>query len=886
MTNRNKIHIFLGAPTILTSARRSAYEGSTNKWLQRHFLYDAGSPAVKNCTTESSQKDPDCSKATVQLGNSVARFPASKCEEEIITAPRECVVESFDASVLEKRLSSKCDGLYNKSFGTGGKGKLGELGSGILLHSEGGVKTEKEHVGKPTNVLCTGGFRTPEFDNRITQTRENETESRVPISKTVQNRWLKEEETLEDTFPAGHQECCFRNATMSPSFSTHSEFLGVLAASQAAFLLQKCPESELNRKMKWKTGATDTEMASRFIEPALSSIPTSGPREGPVVCGQADSSPELFSDQQLSTHEALGGGLSEGSELLFSPVIGQPIGEVKIEPYGGGILCSQVVNSAKCSLTDSMETSKGSEEFNKESQKSRSPDSFRKDPPSPKRMKAIDDQKTLHLGHCLQAIRTWSPAAKLGFVETQLLKGCIDRNQKYHILVTMQFHCLLKEIEIKSGSLAGSRVPMSTIVVTDQSGVTMKVVLWRAAAFWALAIFPGDIFLLTDVMVYWDHWQGEEVLQSSRRSKLVKLGHCLQIQAAQWSQTVNPIALKELVAYISHQHSHLLSLGPTNRQHSESVQYVDLYNLQPGLVVHARLKIVLVTVLTENMYTYGGKKQQKIVLTVEQLKDNPGTLTLWGKAISWRTQIQTKLEHIWDFRILLVCQNAMSGDLELHTTPWSSCECLFDDDERAIEFRSKYQPSKVAFMKVMDLSTLLSTRCSATVELRAHIIAMRWDTNSSLDPLFAMDAFTAVETVLASLPHFTYSGCGYCGCELRFDENGIYQQCIPCLPNSALKFYYRPTVLTLADGSSIIDVFVSSKLMEKIFLNIPPNWLCKPLGRFDKVTYGLVVADLSCSLFTYPGDCYILTVQSQLQLDENSIPMKQDFNLLDFHPDL
>ena len=51
--------------------------------------------------------------------------------------------------------------------------------------------------------------------------------------------------------------------------------------------------------------------------------------------------------------------------------------------------------------------------------------------------------------------------------------------------------------QMRSGVWAGSSVPLATIVVTDQSGVEVKVLLWRRAAFWALTVFPGDILLIT-----------------------------------------------------------------------------------------------------------------------------------------------------------------------------------------------------------------------------------------------------------------------------------------------------------------------------------------------------------------------------------------------------
>ncbi len=41
---------------------------------------------------------------------------------------------------------------------------------------------------------------------------------------------------------------------------------------------------------------------------------------------------------------------------------------------------------------------------------------------------------------------------------------------------------------------------------------------------------------------------------------------------------------------------------------------------------------------------------------------------------------------VWEFKLLLVRQDVTSGLLELHSTPWSSCQPLFPDDNRCKEF--------------------------------------------------------------------------------------------------------------------------------------------------------------------------------------------------------
>ncbi|NXC05957.1 SHLD2 protein, partial [Orthonyx spaldingii] len=105
-----------------------------------------------------------------------------------------------------------------------------------------------------------------------------------------------------------------------------------------------------------------------------------------------------------------------------------------------------------------------------------------------------------------------------------LLKNCCCKNQKYNILATVVHPCHIKEIQMKTKPKSSCKVPVATVVVTDQSEVERKVVLWRGAAFWSLTVFPGDIVLLTDIIMYENLWCGEVMLQSTFTSQLLNLG--------------------------------------------------------------------------------------------------------------------------------------------------------------------------------------------------------------------------------------------------------------------------------------------------------------------------------------------------------------------------
>ncbi|NXI51407.1 SHLD2 protein, partial [Chloroceryle aenea] len=104
------------------------------------------------------------------------------------------------------------------------------------------------------------------------------------------------------------------------------------------------------------------------------------------------------------------------------------------------------------------------------------------------------------------------------------LQNCCCRDQKYNVLVTIVHPSHIKEIQVKTRPKSSHKVPVATIVVTDQSKAERKVVLWHGAAFWSLTVFPGDIVLLTDLVMYENLWCGEIMLQSTFTSQLLNLG--------------------------------------------------------------------------------------------------------------------------------------------------------------------------------------------------------------------------------------------------------------------------------------------------------------------------------------------------------------------------
>nr|XP_054516079.1 shieldin complex subunit 2-like isoform X2 [Pan troglodytes] len=226
--------------------------------------------------------------------------------------------------------------------------------------------------------------------------------------------------------------------------------------------------------------------------------------------------------------------------------------------------------------------------------------------------------------------------------KTSLIKNCDSKSQKYNCLVMVLSPCHVKEINIKFGPNSGSKVPLATVTVIDQSETKKKVFLWRTAAFWAFTVFLGDIILLTDVVIHEDQWIGETVLQSTFSSQLLNLGSYSSIQPEEYSSVVSDVVLQDLLAYVSSKHSYLRDLPPRQPQRVNSIDFVELEHLQPDVLVHAVLRVVDFTILTEAVYSYRGQKQKKVMLTVEQAQDQHYALVLWGPGAAWYPQLQRK----------------------------------------------------------------------------------------------------------------------------------------------------------------------------------------------------------------------------------------------------
>ncbi|XP_020852558.1 shieldin complex subunit 2 isoform X1 [Phascolarctos cinereus] len=662
--------------------------------------------------------------------------------------------------------------------------------------------------------------------------------------------------------------------TSSFSTSADIEFLSIMTSSKIAFLAQSLDKEQSfpnkgTTSMKPEPKESCREMRlgkfSNFVDEPnqASSLELFSPN-----CPEPTSNLTPLSCNK-GTKENIG-----SQELFKTPDEQQPTEDFCFESFSTRKMCSQQSTFCKVSI-----------KRNRTSEDKSGPSSTVSESlQGPKRIKSVCSSDAHQISSRVSPERDVFRFGKF-LKKTSLLKNCICKSQRYNCLVMALHPCHVKEVHIKTGPNSGCKVPLATTTVTDQSEIKKKVVLWRNTAFGMLTVFPGDIILLTDVTIHDDQWYRETVLRSTFTSQLLNLGSCSSVQPKEYSCIVSVTVLQDLLGYISSKYSYIVDLPFRHPQKLESIQYVELDQLHPNTLVHSVLKVVSVTILTEAVYGYRGQKQRKIILTVEQVQDQHFVLVLWGPGAAWYSEVQRKRDHLWEFKYLLTQHNSTLGNLELHTTPWSSCECLFEDDMRAVEFKAKFQKRESHLVKISHLSALLEEKRSGVVQVRAQILALVFPVAAHESRQLVLDASSSLEDILTCLPIIVYSGCGKCGLELEADENQIYKQCISCLPFTMVKLYYRSALMTVSDDRNEVRIHVGSEMIQKILLNIPPDWLSRVVVPSSGITYGMVAADLCHSLLASRERAYTLKIQSLFILDENSYPLQQDFYLLDFHTD-
>ncbi|KAM9550859.1 shieldin complex subunit 2 isoform 5-T11 [Guaruba guarouba] len=786
MSKRPQIHIFVGAPSIpspLEVSEQSRSAPAAEKWRELHCLCDT------HGLFSEKAKGADCLVLQAETAVPTNHDSSQQSEQERLMVAKEDLTSLEPVAVtctstpkrIESCIYSNCqistltctDAKANQAADPHLPQKFAESARQDKI-SHGCCSQVTERKGGHLEVNSS------DISDLVVSTEEISILLRS-VGQGIQSNCRSDyheylSQYLDMFFPENQESKPKGEPSDCPDFavSTDTEFRSIMTSSQMAVFAQDWNEMQkrvINLLEMEADKKTDERQYDHFkLDSDVGTCLSVAENEYKEVC---TGSLELFISEVDGKNTCLEAAKQEGNaqenmeELLKLNVPAEElVNEIHIEPLSSGILCSQVDNSHESSskrahtCEDSFHNFQSAFKRHLKSKRAK----LNSCPAGPGMR--VDQERMIEFKKLQKKLTA--------------LKNCCSTNQKYNVLVMIVHPCHIKEIQVKTRPKSSCKVPVATVVVIDQSEIERKVVLWRGAAFWSLTVFPGDIALLTDIVMYENLWCGEIMLQSTFTSQLLNLGNCSALSPEEFYPIVDCDVLLGLLAYIASEFPHFKDIPRRQVQRLDSIQYMQLDQLQPNTVVHTILRIINIAILTD---------------------------------------------HIWDFRYLLVQHSSVSGDSELHTTPWSSCECLFDDDKRAIEFKEKFQKSKTSLMQMTQLSAHLEEKCSGVIQVKAHILELKFTVSTGQYKQLIFRADTSLECVLASLPMITYSGCAKCGLELQADENMIYKQCIRCLPYNKVKTFYRPALMTVEDGGCEIYVYVVSELMEKIFLNIPADWL-------------------------------------------------------------
>ncbi|KAI4894272.1 hypothetical protein NFI96_016299 [Prochilodus magdalenae] len=800
MMDKPKIHVFLGAPHPSSLSDQASEEGPL-QWKTQELFWSQGSLRPRKDVygpQRHSERDGDTTPK--DLGG----IRPEDAVDVISRLKPANVHEKHSLLVSNKGSKTVSEDNFTSSVG---------LSSGIRTD----IAEEAVDRLNPTNEHDKNSFSASHEANKPV----SDDDSTPSISQSSLAKQAKDDfcpgvvtEYLDSCFPSPQpgpsSDPVIRHPQPIPAISVETEYLTVWTKSQGLLLRGRAPKQP-------EAGSLETPRS-----------PQTPPMQTPLA---SVGSPELCSPEVSPGPRGLGGTL-QGSIDLFCGSLSQRHQEgcVVLECTPDGILCSQAGPPGHAEVAVEQEGP---------GLLLCSPNSPVETSPAPSTTKRAKLSPAAAKSHLQIAQKSGLPLNG----PTTLLSRCRNHGVHYSILVAVVHPWHLKEIKVRSGASAGSSVALASLIVTDQSGVEMKVMLWRTAAFWTLTVYPGDILLITGVTVHEDKWRGETVLQSSYISRLLNLGQVTQDRTPQAPHNVNIHTLRTLCTHLYEKHPLLVSLPLRTAQDLHSIPFTRLGSLRPDTLVHALLRVKHTRTIAAWRDEAEGVSRTgsvlKAVLTVEQEDGRQGAVVLWGSALSWLQRLHKNKDAVWEFRLFLVKQDMTSGLLELHSTPWSSCQPLFPDDTRCRGFYNTACSHKGSNSFEIDLHTLLSQKYTGDVELRVQITAFQFHSSPSQEAVQPMDRDTPLERILGVVcGDITFPGCGRCWAEVDTDENGIYRPCYPCLPHTGVRRYYRPAILTVKEGEHRVCVQVPPILVQKILIT-PPDKLNKPVAPASEESFSL-----------------------------------------------
>ncbi|CAI8005948.1 Shieldin complex subunit 2 [Geodia barretti] len=166
------------------------------------------------------------------------------------------------------------------------------------------------------------------------------------------------------------------------------------------------------------------------------------------------------------------------------------------------------------------------------------------------------------------------------------------------------------EVACKKGQLAGSTVPVASLLLADPTRSCLKLLLWREAASWVERITAGDIVFLKSLRL--KRWQGETVAHTIMYSRVLNL-HQPKKSLPQKFVTVVPAgSLESLVEWGKSRHGYLFRDTHPLPSSQRPVHFRSSDQLGVESVVHFRAK--LTSVISERVFLFSDRPGKDVCL--------------------------------------------------------------------------------------------------------------------------------------------------------------------------------------------------------------------------------------------------------------------------------
>ena len=217
---------------------------------------------------------------------------------------------------------------------------------------------------------------------------------------------------------------------------------------------------------------------------------------------------------------------------------------------------------------------------------------------SPKRFDTANEVK-----HC-----SFNSTVPRVFDKLTSLNECTTVNSLVNILFVVIQVNDTRDVQIKSGTYAGSFVAVSSILVADESKSCFKLTLWREASRWTDKITTGDFAVATSIKV--GKWRDEYVGQTTFNSGFYNLHQPKTVLSNICLKLVSQQRFDRQVTWARSEHPYFFGVSCVKG----AVEFTEIPQLRDNTLVHFRGKLMSIhrTSSPSSTYRFGGRQLTKI----------------------------------------------------------------------------------------------------------------------------------------------------------------------------------------------------------------------------------------------------------------------------------